>query len=103
MAITAAAVIVAAVPALAETYTLVLKDHSFEPRTLEVPAGQKFTLIVKNQDGTPAEFESDDFKREKIIPGNSEAKINVGPLKPGSYSFFDEFHQDKANGTLIVK
>jgi hypothetical protein len=91
--------------ALAETpsYTLTLKNHVFEPTTLEVPADTKVKLIVKNEDPTPAEFESDDFKREKIISGNAQATILVGPLKAGEYKFFDEFNEKTAQGTLVVK
>ncbi len=97
-------VIAATVPAkAAEEYTLTLKDHKFTPEELTVPADKKFTLIVKNEDATAAEFESDDFKREKIIAPNTTAKINVGPLKAGSYTFFDEFHEDTAKGILTVK
>ena len=85
------------------TYTLTLKDHKFTPETIEAPADTKFKLIVKNEDQTPAEFESDDFKREKIIKGGAEATINVGPLKTGEYKFFDEFNEKTAQGKLIVK
>lgn len=87
----------------AEEYTLTLKDHKFTPDKLTVPADKKFTLIVKNGDTTAAEFESNDFKREKIIAGGTTAKINVGPLKAGSYKFFDEFHEDTAQGILTVE
>lgn len=95
-----------ALPALAKEtpeYTLTLKDHVFDPTELEIPANTKVKLLVKNEDATPAEFESDDFKREKIIKGKSEATINVGPLKVGEYKFFDEFNEKTAQGKLIVK
>ena len=32
----------------ANTYTLVIKNHQFEPSELQVPAGQKIKLIVDN-------------------------------------------------------
>lgn len=93
----------AASSAVAAEYTLTLKDHKFSPETLEVPAGEKHTLIVKNEDKTAAEFESNSLNREKIIKGGGEAKVLVGPLKPGSYEFFDEFHESTAKGVLVVK
>lgn len=97
-------VIAVAVPVkAAEEYTLTLKEHKFDPQELTVPAGKKITLIVKNEDSTVAEFESHDLKREKVIAGGASAKINVGPLKAGSYAFFDEFHEDTTKGTLIAK
>jgi plastocyanin len=82
---------------------LVIKNHRFSPERLEVPANQKVTIVVANQDATAEEFESKELKREKIIKGNSEAKILVGPLKPGEYKFFGEYHEDTAQGVLVAK
>jgi hypothetical protein len=87
----------------AETYTLVIKDHRFEPTELEVPANTKVKLIVRNLDPTPEEFESYELNREKIIGGGRDATIYVGPLAPGTYPFFGEFHMDTAQGRLIAK
>ena len=83
-------------------YTLVIRDHQFQPATLEVPRDTAFRLLIDNQDDTAEEFESHDFNREKIIPGNSKAVIFVAALKPGSYKFFGEFNEDTARGELIV-
>ena len=93
-------------PAMAEEvpeFTLVIKDHVFVPAELTIPAGVKVKLIVDNQDATPEEFESHELNREKVIPGNSKAKIFVGPLEAGVYPFFGEFHEATAQGKLIVK
>ncbi len=87
----------------AEAYTLTIKDHRFSPATLEVPAGQKIKLVVKNEDPTPEEFESKPLKREKVVSGNSEITLTIGPLDPGSYAFFGEFHQESAQGQVIAK
>lgn len=73
------------------------------PSELQIPAGQKVRLVVDNQDPTPEEFESYSLNREKIIPGNAKATIFIGPLKPGTYEFFGEFHQETAQGKIIVK
>lgn len=87
--------------AQAADYVLTIKDQAFSPAELTVPADQKVKIIVKNLDTTPAEFESHKLNREKVIAGNSEANVFVGPLKAGSYPFFEEFHG--AKGTLIAK
>ena len=84
-------------------FTIVIKDHKFEPVELVVPAGQRVKLIVDNQDATPEEFESHELDREKIIPGGKSAKILVGPLKPGRYPFVGEFHEDTAQGVLVAE
>ena len=102
----AIASLVFAVIALADdtpTFAIVIKDHKFAPATLEVPAGKKIKLIVKNQDPTPEEFESYELNREKVIAGNSEAIIFIGPLDPGVYPFFGEFNQATAQGKIIAK
>jgi heme/copper-type cytochrome/quinol oxidase subunit 2 len=84
-------------------FKLVIKDHAFQPTELAVPAGTKFKLLVANQDSTPSEFESSEFNREKIVMPMSTTTVFVGPLDPGRYRFFDDFHQDTGNGVLIVK
>lgn len=101
----AAAILVSAAAAEETTpsFDLVIKDHVFAPATLEIPAGVKVQIVVKNQDATPEEFESYDLNREKVIPGNSEATIFIGPLDAGSYEFAGEFHEDTAQGTIVAK
>ena len=73
------------------------------PETLEVPAKKKVKLVVKNQDPTPEEFESYELNREKVIPGNAQAIIFIGPLEPGTYPFFGEFNPKTAQGKIIAK
>jgi plastocyanin len=85
------------------TYTLVIKDHQFQPAEIEVPAGQKIALIVKNDDPTPEEFESTQLRREKVIPGGQQATVYIGPLKPGRYEFFGDFNPKTARGYIIAK
>jgi plastocyanin len=83
--------------------TLSIKDHKFDPAELVVPAGQRIKLTVKNLDPTPEDFESHELRREKVIPGGAEAVIYIGPLKPGTYKFFGEFHEDTAQGRIVAK
>lgn len=85
------------------SFDIVIKDHKFQPATLEIPANTKVKLVVKNQDATPEEFESYELNREKVIPGNSQAIIFVGPLEPGTYPFFGEFNQKTAQGKIVVR
>lgn len=94
---------IAPVYAELQEYQLVIKNHQFNPSTLNIPAGQKVKVIVENQDDTAEEFESHDLDREKIIAGNSKAIIYIGPLDPGNYAFFGEFNPETAKGTLTVK
>jgi plastocyanin len=82
---------------------LVIKGHRFEPAELKVPAGQRVKLSVHNQDSTAEEFESHPLGREKLIPAGSKATIFIGPLKPGTYKFFGEYHQATAQGVVIAE
>ena len=83
--------------------TLELKDHKFQPANPTIPADTKVKLTVKNLDATPAEFESEDFDVEKVVPGNSEITVNIGPLKAGTYEFYDEYHEDESTTKLMVQ
>ena len=84
-------------------YTLVIKDHQFQPTEIEIPAGQKIALTVKNNDTTPEEFESTELRREKVVPGGEEIMVYIGPLKPGKYEFFGDFNPKTARGHIIAK
>jgi hypothetical protein len=98
-----AAVLPTAVAALAaETVTLTIKNHRFVPSEVSVPAGERFRIEVENQDLTPAEFESSDLRVEKIVVPGGKIAVTAGPLRPGIYKFFDDYHPDTANGTMTA-
>ncbi len=84
-------------------FTLTIQDHRYQPTELKVPADTKIRIKVVNRDSTPEEFESTDFNREKIVMPNSSITVFVGPLQAGRYNFFGDFHQDTAQGTLVVE
>jgi hypothetical protein len=85
------------------TFALVIKDHKFQPTEIEIPAGQKIALVVKNEDPTPEEFESTELRREKVVPGGQQITVYIGPLKPGRYEFFGDFNPATARGHIVVK
>ena len=82
---------------------LVIRDHKFDPAELSVPAGTKIKLLIENQDATPEEFESNELNREKVVVGKGTITVILGPLDAGRYPFFGDFHQETAQGVLIVK
>ncbi len=102
----AAALLLAAVWPLpgraADPVSLVLKDHVFTPSAVTVPAGVRFKIQLINQDDTPAELESSDLRVEKIAAPGVTITVNAGPLKPGTYKFFDDYHPDVAIGTITA-
>ena len=92
----------AAVPARADkpVFELEIRNHLFWPSELVVPAHTKVRLQVTNNDPTPEEFESYELNREKVIMGRRTAVIFIGPLMPGEYPFFGEFHPRTAQGRV---
>ena len=92
-------------PAFADDseFTIVIRDHTFEPPEITIPADKKVKLLIENRDSTVEEFESYDLAREKVIPGNSATSIYIGPLKAGRYPFFGDFNQSTAKGAVIAQ
>ena len=84
-------------------FSLALEGHKFTPDRVEVPAGKKVKLLVENRDATPAEFESEALKIEKVIAGKAKATILIGPLKAGEYKFVDEYNEKTAKGVIVAK
>ncbi|MGE5624697.1 MAG: cupredoxin domain-containing protein [Bacillota bacterium] len=77
----------------AEPVQILIKSQAFVPQEIQVPAGEKVQLVVVNQDAVPAEFESYDLSREIVVPAHGQVKLYIGPLDPGRYRFFNDFHQ----------
>lgn len=86
-----------------QTFDLVIKDHKFSQETLVVKAGEKFRLNIKNEDSTSEEFESNTMIIEKFIGPKRSISVILGPLKPGTYEYFGEFHMKTAKGQVIAK
>ena len=84
------------------TVQISLKDHRFQPAEPHAPAGKPITIIVKNLDAAPAEFESNMLRVEKVVAGGGTITLQVRPLQPGRYRFFDDFHQE-TEGYLVVQ
>src|SRR5512146_485074 len=93
-----------AVSVAADTeYRLSIHEHRFEPAELRVPAGKRIRLTIVNQDPEAEEFESYELHREKLIPGNSSGTVYIGPLEPGRYPFFGDFHPKTTTGVVIAE
>ncbi len=90
---------------LAETQapnTIVIKNHQFDPAQLTVAAGQKLQVTVDNQDPTPEEFESFDLDREQVVEGNKKMIVYLGPLQPGTYKYWADFHKS-STGVIVAQ
>lgn len=105
--ITAAALgIFGAAPLRAEdapSFTLEFHDGKVSPLRIEVPANTRFTLELRNTGETPAEFESAELRKEKVLSPNSTSILVFRTLDPGEYQFFDDFHPDAPKAVIVAK
>jgi len=88
--------------AKSENYVIELKNNTFNPEVLYIPAHKKIKIKIINFDPEPEEFDSFDLNREKVLFPNKPATIYIGPLAPGEYFYFGEFHPNIAKGKMIA-
>jgi hypothetical protein len=79
------------------------ENHRFTPQTITVPANQALTLRITNASKEPIEFESFKLNREKVVGPGETITVRLPALRPGSYDFYDDFHQDVPAGSIIAK
>jgi len=85
------------------TFQIVFKGGAIAPLRLEVPAKTRFRLQIRNEDDAPAEFESVELHKEKVLAPHSETVMVIRTLDAGEYSFFDDFHPNAAPAVLVAK
>ena len=96
----------AGVPAVAEedpTFRIEFRDGEVSPREIVVPANTRIRLDLHNLGETPAEFESHQLKKEKVLAPKTNSVLVIRTLAPGRYEFFDDFHPGRGPSVLIAK
>ncbi len=86
-----------------EPVHLTLAGHKFSADHITVPSGVRFSIQVTNNDPTPDEFESPALRVEKIVVPGQTITVFAGPLSPGSYKFYDDYHPETAHGVAEAK
>lgn len=84
-------------------YSVVIKDGRITPARLEVPAGRKIKLVIKNEGPGPCEFENLGLRVEKVLSPGASSFVVIHPLRPGTYRFIDEFHPVTSEMLLIAQ
>jgi Cupredoxin-like domain len=79
------------------------ESRRFIPQTITVPANQPLTLRITNASKEPIEFESFKLNREKVVGPGETIIVRLPALRPGSYGFYDDFHQDVPAGSIVAK
>lgn len=85
------------------SYDLTLDNGKLIPEVLEVKAGEKFVIQLHNAGNTPAEFESNSLRKEKVLAPGVKSFVVIHPLRAGSYDFFDDFHLPDARGKVVAE
>ena len=78
-------------------------NHHFTPQTLTVAAGQPLMIKVVNSSKETIEFESFRLNREVAMTPGETITLRLPALSPGSYDFYDDFHQDVPEGAIVAK
>ncbi|MCI4679747.1 cupredoxin domain-containing protein [Rhodoblastus acidophilus] len=87
----------------APTFRIEFADGKFEPRRLEVPANKTFEIELVNKGKGPAEFESKQLHKEKVLAPGATTTMVIRNLDPGEYDFFDDFHPETPPAVLVAK
>ena len=86
-----------------QSFQISIKDHKFSQNLITVKANEKFKLTIQNEDASSEEFESKTMAIEKFMGPKKSITVILGPLKPGTYEFYGEFHQSTAKGQVVAK
>jgi plastocyanin len=78
-------------------------NHHFTPQTLTVSAGWPLAIKVVNASSETIEFESFKLNREVAMTPSETITVHLPALSPGSYDFYDDFHQDVLEGSIVAK
>jgi hypothetical protein len=92
------------IPLLAADVTEIrFENHQFNPLRLTVPINQPLSIKVTNASGETIEFESFKLNREKAISPGESIVVRLPALNAGNYDFYDDFHQDVPEGSIVAK
>jgi plastocyanin len=84
------------------TFKLEMADGKLNPARIEVPAGKRIKIEIRNTGKGAVEFESVELRKEKVLAPGADSFVVIAPLDPGQYKFFDDFHQ-AAQGVIVAK
>jgi hypothetical protein len=85
------------------SFRLECNNGVFKPQKLLVPAGKKFRIDIFNTGTEAIEFESLQLRKEKALNPGGNSFVVVYPLDAGEYKFFDDFHIQVGQGSLVAR
>jgi hypothetical protein len=84
-------------------FKLDFEDGRITPLRIEVPAGKRFKIEIRNRGKSAAEFEMDKPHREKVLAPGAQSFVVFKTLDPGEYVFTDEFHPEAPKGAIVAR
>ncbi|MFP3019649.1 MAG: cupredoxin domain-containing protein [Arsenophonus sp.] len=84
------------------TIELEMKNGDLIPLILKVPSKKIIRIKITNTGTEPSEFESTQLRKEKVLFPGAKSVLVIAPLKPGTYTFFDDFHLFSPKGKIIA-
>ena len=81
-----------------EKITVVGKEFSYDPATLNLKAGQLFTIILRNTGSIEHDIRVDDAKFRLTVPGNNAREKGLKVERPGTYQFYCSLPGHKSAG-----
>ncbi|HGJ5868569.1 MULTISPECIES: cupredoxin domain-containing protein [Arsenophonus] len=84
------------------TVELEMKNGDLIPRMLKVPSRTIIRIKITNTGTEPSEFESVQLRKEKVLAPGASSVLVIAPLKPGTYTFFDDFHLSFPKGEITA-
>lgn len=86
------------------TFEVIAKEGRLFPERLEVPAGSRIKLVIKNQGKSPIEFENLDMRVEKVLAPGATSFVVLPKFTPGrEVEFIDDFHLDTGKMKIFAK
>jgi len=83
--------------------TLNATDNAFQPTQLGAQAGQKITVVLKNDGATLHNFSIDAVGVNKDVEAGKKATVTFTPPSAGTLSFYCRYHQALGmTGTIAV-
>ena len=83
---------------VATTEVKMVKSYRFDPKTIEIEAGQ--TVTWTNEDNFTHTVEVDGQEDHKVDQGDS---VEIRFDEPGTYDYVCTLHSQDMDGTVIVK
>jgi plastocyanin len=88
-------------PPAANVIRIIGKDNLYEPKTIEIKAGQEYEFVFKN-DGTSVhnaiikskDAVGEDFQTDVVVDAGQESKFRVKIDKAGTYAMDCTYHPE---------